>query len=97
MNRERFNQLAERAGFNPHPEGPDAEGQIILTKLVSFFAEVCEECAQTASVAFEHDLAMRITNDDARRRAVMVIRSIYSDDVLLQIADPEYVPSRLRP
>lgn len=97
MNRERFNQLAETAGFNPHPDPEDAEGQLALTKLVSFFALACEECAQTASVAFEHDLGLRITNDDARRRAVMVIRSIYSDDVLLQIADPEYVPSRLRP
>jgi hypothetical protein len=89
LNQERFKALAAKAGFNPEPAAEDAEATMALGNLERFYAAVCEDCAQAAAAVFHGDLT-RITNADARSRSVMAIRSLYTDDVLLQLADPTY-------
>lgn len=89
MNQQRFKALAAKAGFNPDPKPQDAEAALALAKLEGFFALACEECAQTAAAVFHGDMT-RITHEDAVRRAVLAIRSLYSDDVLFALADPNY-------
>ena len=89
MNQERFKALAAKAGFDPDPHKEDAAAVLALDRLERFYAAVCEDCAQAAAAVFHADMT-RITNADARSRSVMAIRSLYTDDVLLQLADPTY-------
>ena len=105
MNQERFRALAAKAGFNAHPDTQDPDAQLVLAKLEGFYGLVCEEAAQAAAAVFPGDMT-RITHADAVSRSVLAIRSLYTNDVLLQLADPNYdmglydtpVPTaRLRP
>jgi hypothetical protein len=89
LTKERFKQLAAQAGFNPEPDAQDAEAVLALERARKLFALACEEAAQTAAAVFHGD-ETRITHADATRRSVMAIRALYSDDVLFQLADPNY-------
>lgn len=96
MDRDRFLTLAQRAGFNAYPADADVEAQLLLDRLESFYRVVLEDAAQAAAAVFGGDMT-RITHADASTRAVMAVRSLYSDDVLFQLADPSHDPFRYLP